>query len=61
MAEIDKLSVNKVLDKLRRPDSPKPGLANIDEKTERLNEEVRQLRAARRRVVSGKPEGLDQN
>jgi hypothetical protein len=55
MAEITKLSVGKVLDKLRRPDTPKPGVANIDEKTERLNEEIRLLRAARRHLASGKP------
>lgn len=60
MAEITRLSGNKVLDQLRRPDASKPVLTNVHEKTERLNAEVHQLRAARRRLAFGNPKWLDE-
>jgi hypothetical protein len=51
MAEIDRLSVGKVLDKLRRPDSPKDQLAGADEKIEAAREELQRLRSQRRRLT----------
>jgi hypothetical protein len=59
MAEINKLSVGKVLDKLRKPDSPAEGLGKMDEKIEQAREEMRRLRAARKSFATGKPP-LDQ-
>ena len=50
MAEINKLSVGKVLDKLRSTnDEPKSKITRLKEKTEALDEEIRRLREARRR------------
>jgi hypothetical protein len=50
MAEIDKLSVGKVLDKLRSTDDePKSKLTRLKEKNESLDREIQRLREARRR------------
>ena len=54
MAEINKLSVGKVLDKLRRNDAPqKSMIEQLDAKAEKINEEIQRLRAATRRLKSG--------
>jgi hypothetical protein len=51
MAEIKKLSVGKVLDKLRGADAPKESkITRLDEKSKTLDEEIQRLRAARRRL-----------
>ena len=50
MAEINKLSVGQVLDKLRSTDVPKSKITRLDEKTEALEQEIQRLRAARRRL-----------
>ena len=50
MAEINKLPVGQVLDKLRSNDVPKSKITRLDEKTEALEQEVQRLRAARRRL-----------
>ena len=53
MAEINKLSVSKVLDKLRSNDAPKKSKTmQLDEKAEKMDEELRRLRAATRRLKS---------
>ncbi len=47
MAEINKLSVGKVLDKLRSNDTPKKSKTmQLDEKVEKVGEEIQRLRAA---------------
>jgi hypothetical protein len=54
MAEINKLSVGKVLDKLRRNDAPqKSMIEQLDAKAEKIDEEIQRLRAATRRLKSG--------
>jgi len=51
MAEINKLSVGKVLDKLRgKTDEPKSKVTRLDDKTDALDEEMQRLRAMRRRL-----------
>ena len=50
MAEINKLPVGQVLDKLRSTDVPKSKIERLDEKTEVLEQEIQRLRAARRRL-----------
>ena len=50
MAEINKLPVGQVLDKLRSTDVPKSKIKRLDEKTEVLEQEIQRLRAARRRL-----------
>jgi hypothetical protein len=50
MAEINKLSVGQVLDKLRSNDVTKSKITRLDEKTEALEQEIQRLRAARRRL-----------
>ena len=50
MAEINKLPVGQVLDKLRSNDVPKSKITRLDEKTEALEQEIQRLRAARRRL-----------
>ena len=50
MAEINKLPVGQVLDKLRSADVPKSKITRLDEKTEALEQEIQRLRAARRRL-----------
>jgi hypothetical protein len=49
MAETTKLSVGKALEKLRGNDASTKK-QRLDEKTEALQEEIRRLRAARRRL-----------
>jgi hypothetical protein len=54
MAEINKLSVGKVLDKLRSNDTPKKSkIMQLDEKLEAIDEEMQRLRAATRRLKPG--------
>jgi hypothetical protein len=54
MAEINKLSVGKVLDKLRRNDAPKKSKTMLlDEKVKTIDEEIQRLRAATRRLKRG--------
>ncbi len=54
MAEINKLSVGKVLDKLRSDDALKTSkIEQLDEKNKTLDEEIQRLRAARRRLKRG--------
>jgi hypothetical protein len=54
MSKTNKLSVGKVLDKLRRNDAPqKSKLEQLDEKAEKMQEEIQRLRAATRRLKSG--------
>ena len=50
MAEINKLPVGQVLDKLRSTDVPKSKIKRLDEKTEVLEQEIQRLRAAKRRL-----------
>ncbi len=58
MAEITKLSVSKVLDKLRSADAPKNSkIMQLDEKINTIDEETQRLRAARLRVKRGHPAG----
>jgi hypothetical protein len=58
MAEINKLSVGKVLDKLRRNDVPKKSkLMQRDENTEKVDEEIQRLKVATRRLKSGPRSG----
>jgi hypothetical protein len=51
MAEINKLPVGQVLDKLRSTDVPKSKIKRLDEKTEVLEQEIQRLRAAKRRLA----------
>ena len=54
MAEINKLSVGKALDKLRRNDAPqKSKFEQLDDKADKMQEEIQRLRAATRRLKSG--------
>jgi hypothetical protein len=54
MAEINKLSVGKVLDKLRRDDVPKNVKTNqFDKKIRTAEEEIERLRAASLRLKRG--------
>ena len=50
MAEINKLSVGQALDKLRGTDAPSSKMQRLDEKSGALDEEIRRLRAANRRL-----------
>lgn len=51
MAETTKLSVGKVLDKLRgKNDEPKSKVTRLDDKIDTLDEEMQRLRAMRRRL-----------
>jgi hypothetical protein len=57
MAEISKLPVGQVLDKLRTTnDAAKSTFTQLDEKIKTAQEETRRLRAARRRLERGQPE-----
>jgi hypothetical protein len=57
MAEINKLSVGKVLDKLRSNEVEKTSrMTQLDEKIKTADEEIRRLRAARLRLKRGRPE-----
>jgi hypothetical protein len=56
MAEINKLSVGKALDKLRSKEVEKISrVAELEEKIKTTDEEIRRLRAARRRLRRGRP------
>ena len=56
MAEITKLSVGKVLDKLRSNDVPeKSRIMQLDDKIKTAEEEIERLRAARLRVKRARP------
>ena len=56
MAEISKLSVGKVLDKLRSNDVPeKSRIMQLDDKIKTAEEEIEHLRAARLRVKRARP------
>ena len=56
MAEITKLSVGKVIEKLRSNDAPKSSkIEQLDEKIRTADEEIRRLRAARARLRRGPP------
>jgi hypothetical protein len=49
MAETTKLSVGKALEKLRGTEAPRSKLTRLQEQNDALDEEIRRLRAARRR------------
>ena len=51
----EKLSVEKALEKLRRNDEPKSHTTLLDEKNKELDEEIRRLRAERRRLERNNP------
>jgi hypothetical protein len=54
MAEINKLSVGKVLDKLRRDDAPKNAkTSQLEKKIRTTDEELQRLRAASVRLKPG--------
>ena len=60
MAEINKLSVGKVLDKLRSNDaSSNSRIEQLDEKIKTTDEEIQRLRAARARLKRGQPAKRD--
>ena len=50
MAEIDKLSAGKALEKLRGTEEFKSKITRIDEKIDALDEETQRLRALRLRI-----------
>ena len=50
MAETPRLSVEKALEKLRANDSPKSKKAQLDDKTDALNEEIKRMKAQRLRL-----------
>jgi hypothetical protein len=50
MARTTKLSVDKALEKLRGMEPPRSKKQRLDEETDALEEEIRRLKAARRRV-----------
>ena len=50
MAEINKLSVEKALQKLRESDSMKSKTARLEEKDAQLDEEIRRMREQRLRL-----------
>jgi hypothetical protein len=58
MAETTKLSVGKVLEKLRGTEAPRTKMARLDEEIEAFKEETRRLRAARRRLERDQRSGL---
>jgi len=58
MAEINKLSVGKVLDKLRSTDAPKNSkVMQLDEKIKTIDDEMQRMRAARLRLKRGQRAG----
>lgn len=60
MAEINKLSVEKVLNKLRSNDASNSSrIEQLDEKLKTTDEEVQRLRAARARLKRGQPAKRD--
>jgi hypothetical protein len=50
MAEINKLSPQKALEKLRSSDAPKSKNARLDERDAKLDEEIRRMREQRLRL-----------
>jgi hypothetical protein len=50
MAETTKLSVGQALEKLRGTEAPRSKMTRLREKNDALDEEIRRLRAARRRL-----------
>ena len=50
MAETTKLSVGQALEKLRGTETPRSKTTRLREKNDALDEEIRRLRAARRRL-----------
>jgi len=60
MAEINKLSVEKVLNKLRSNDaSSSSRIEQLDDKIKTTDEEIQRLRAARARLKRGQPAKRD--
>jgi hypothetical protein len=60
MAEINKLSVEKVLNKLRSNDASNSStIEQLDEKLKTTDEEIQRLRAARARLKRGQPARRD--
>lgn len=61
MAEINKLSVNKALEKLRNNDAKddRSRIKKLDDKIEALDEEVERLRAQTNRLRRGRKAGND--
>jgi len=60
MAVSKKLSVGKVLDMLRKADTPgQTRLAQLDEKITEQDKEIERLRAQRRRLAAGLPPRFD--
>jgi hypothetical protein len=60
MAEINKLSVEKVLNKLRSNDASNSSrIEQLDEKIKATDEEIQRLRAARSRLRRGQPAKRD--
>ena len=56
MAEINKLSVGKVLDQLRSNDASNSSrIEQLDQKIKTTDEEIQRLRAARLRLKRGRP------
>ncbi len=56
MAEINKLSVGKLLDKLRSDDAQNTSrIMQLDEKIKTTDEEIRRLRTARLRLKRSRP------
>lgn len=54
MAETNKLSVGKLLDKLRSDDAKNPKINELDKKIEAADEEIQRLRAATRHLKPGR-------
>jgi hypothetical protein len=50
MAEINKLSVGKAVDKLRDTDAPRSKMTRLDEEIDALDRETKRLRMTRRRL-----------
>jgi hypothetical protein len=59
MAETSKLSVGKALEKLRGTEAPKSKMTQLRENTDALEEEIRRLRAARRRLERDQRNGAN--
>jgi hypothetical protein len=58
MTEIAKLSVGKVLEKLRSADAPKASkMMQLEEDVRAAEQEIQRLRAARRRLKRGQRRG----
>lgn len=57
MAESDKLSVGKALDKLRGTEPKKTKLTQLDDKISALDQELRQMKAENRRIARDQKAG----